>query len=106
MSLKFKDQEIPKTEVLQQVFTIKQAYNSRLEILNPVFRPRGLGGNRRLAPQKTQTNDMQAVLLVRAKNSDQAFVMNAREVIADVWTVAGAGAASTGGKGKQSPLKG
>ena len=49
---------------------------------------------------------MQAVLLVRAKNSDQAFVMNAREVIADVWTVAGAGAASTGGKGKQSPLKG
>ena len=97
--LKYKDSEVPKKEVLQLAFALKQTYNTRLEILNPVFRPRP---NSHLAPQKTQTNDMQASLLVRAKAADQPVTLNSREVLAEVRTVA----VPLGGASAKQPLKG
>ena len=77
--LKFKDNEVDKKEVLEQYFSISKVHHRRLHILSVVFNP---NPNSKLAPQKTQTNDMKATLLVRS-NDDQPVMLNAREVVAD-----------------------
>jgi hypothetical protein len=74
--LKFKDQEVDKKTVLQQVFSIRQSYNARVEILSPVFRPQP---NRHLAPQKTQTNDMQVRHF--SKHCESYFVFRITRII-------------------------
>jgi len=77
--LKFKDTEIEKEKVKDQVFFIEGCYNARIEILTKVFKTNS--GNR-LAPQKTSTNDMKATLVMRARYPEDEVRLAGREVIA------------------------
>ena len=77
--LKFKDSEIDKKEVLGQYFAVNKVHHKRLDILSVVIKP---DSNSRLAPQKTQTNDMKATLLVKSVD-EEPVILNAREVLAD-----------------------
>jgi len=77
--LKFKDSEVEKAAVLESVFTVTKSYFPRLDILSAVIKPFVQG---RLAPQKTSTNDMKVMLVVRSKDGE-AVTINSREVIAD-----------------------
>lgn len=77
--LKFKDTEIEKEKVKDQVFFIEGCYNDRVEILTKVFKTKS--GNR-LAPQKTSTNDMKATLVMRARYPEDEVRLAGREVIA------------------------
>ena len=77
--LKFKDTEIDKKEVLGQYFAVNKVHHKRLDILSVVIKP---DSNSRLAPQKTQTNDMKATLLVKSVD-EEPVILNAREVLAD-----------------------
>jgi len=79
--LKFKDAEVDKQQVIEECFSITRVYNSKLEVLSLVFKP---DTNSRLAPQKTATNDMKAILVVKTKNDVEGVVsLNPREVMAD-----------------------
>ena len=78
--LKFKDAEIDKKDVLEHYFAISKVHHKKIEILNVVIKPEP---NSQLAPQKTATNDMKVVLLVRARSQEDPAILNAREVLAD-----------------------
>jgi len=79
--LKFKDAEVDKQQVIEECFSITRVYNSKLEVLSLVFKP---DSHSRLAPQKTATNDMKAVLVVKTKNDVEGVVsLNPREVMAE-----------------------
>ena len=80
--LKFTCNEIPKKEVLDQVFSVQKLYNSRLKVLTKVIRPLT---EKRLAPQKTQTNDMMAELVLVSDGG--TVTLNPREVIAQLVSV-------------------
>jgi len=77
--LKFKDAEVEKVAVMDEVFTVTKSYFPRLDILSAVMKPFTHG---RLAPQKTATNDMKVQLVVRSCDASPVL-LNAREVISD-----------------------
>jgi len=82
--LKFRDAEVDKQKVLEEVFSIQKVYNSRIDILSVVFKP---DCQSKLAPQKTSTNDMKAVLVVKAKEEGDVVTLTSRVVLADCCSI-------------------
>ena len=63
------------------MFAVNTVYHSRLKVLSKVLMPLP---KERLAPQKTQTNDMQAELVVAAADGNGFVSLNPREVVAQL----------------------
>jgi len=79
--LKFKDAEVDKEKVLEECFSISRVWHTKLDVLSVVFKP---DNTARLAPQKTSTNDMKAVIVVKTKPDVEGPVnLNPREVLAE-----------------------
>ena len=55
---------VPKKDVIKNVFAVTEVLNSKVSVLTVVFKPFG----DKLAPEKTQTNDLKVIVLKLSLN--------------------------------------